>query len=183
MSRLIKDIEGKKFGQLTVIEFIGVEKKIGIWKCLCDCGNYKNIRYRDLRSGNSTTCGCGKTKFKNQNKNWRGYGEIPKTLFSSMKKNAVKRGILVGTDIDLKYLWELYLVQNGKCAISGLDIIFPNASLTRNTGTCSIDRIDSSIGYIDGNIQWVHKDINKMKMDFNQDVFINYCRIISKNSK
>ena len=33
-------------------------------------------------------------------------------------------------------------------------------------GTASLDRIDSTKGYVRGNIQWVHKDINWFKRDY-----------------
>lgn len=46
--------------------------------------------------------------------------------------------------------------------------------------TASLDRIDSSKGYVLGNIQWVHKDINKMKLDYDQDYFIDICRRIAE---
>lgn len=48
-------------------------------------------------------------------------------------------------------------------------------------GVASLDRIDSSQGYIKGNVQWVHKDINKMKFDLSQDRFLELCNIIVQN--
>lgn len=49
--------------------------------------------------------------------------------------------------------------------------------------TASLDRIDSSRGYEIDNIQWVHKDVNKMKMGLSQNEFIDICKIISKNNR
>ena len=37
--------------------------------------------------------------------------------------------------------------------------------------TASLDRIDSSKGYTEDNIQWVHKDVNQMKMDLPEQRF------------
>lgn len=43
----VKDLTGKKFGRLTVIEQHGFTKKNkygsrqAIWYCKCDCGNYR----------------------------------------------------------------------------------------------------------------------------------------------
>lgn len=181
MSRLIQNIEGEKFGKLTVVSFSGIVKRIGIWKCKCDCGNIKDVRYRDLRSGNTKSCGCSSSLQNNKNRNWKGYEGLPQTIFCIILKNANKRNIPV--EIDIKYLWELYVYQNNKCAISGLDIKFSHKVTERNATTASLDRIDSSKGYIEGNVQWVHKDINKMKMDIDQDKFISYCKIIANNNK
>ena len=47
--------------------------------------------------------------------------------------------------------------------------------------TASLDRIDSNKGYTIDNVQWVHKDINKMKMDLEEDVFIDNCKLIIEN--
>ena len=44
----------------------------------------------------------------------------------------------------------------------------------------SLDRIDSSKGYTKDNIQWIHKDINKMKQTFTNSELINWATLISK---
>lgn len=45
---------GKKFGKLTVLEYVGNRK----YRCLCECGKEKNIIGGSLTSGNTTSCGC-----------------------------------------------------------------------------------------------------------------------------
>ncbi len=53
--------------------------------------------------------------------------------------------------------------------------------IRRDSGvSASIDRIDSSKEYTIDNVQLVHKDVNLMKNHFNQDYFINMCKMISK---
>lgn len=47
--------------------------------------------------------------------------------------------------------------------------------------TASLDRIDSSKGYVIGNVQWVHKTINTMKMDLANSEFIKLCQMVAKN--
>jgi len=44
--------------------------------------------------------------------------------------------------------------------------------------TASLDRIDNNKGYIKGNVQWVLKDINKMKNIHTQDYFIELCKLV-----
>lgn len=58
-----KDMVGKKFGVLTVLErapFEYTEKgyKINRWLCQCVCGNEIVVKGRDLRNGKRKSCGC-----------------------------------------------------------------------------------------------------------------------------
>ena len=53
------DIAGKKFGRLTVLNFISVDKgRNSRWLCLCDCGNSKIICQAALSRGSTKSCGC-----------------------------------------------------------------------------------------------------------------------------
>jgi hypothetical protein len=56
---VLKDLVGQKFGRLMVIEQAG-RTSYGrvLWKCLCDCGVYKEIAANNLTSGTSKSCGC-----------------------------------------------------------------------------------------------------------------------------
>ena len=47
----------------------------------------------------------------------------------------------------------------------------------------SPDRIDSSLGYIKGNVQLVLASVNTFKMDMCQDEFIALCKAIAKNTR
>ena len=49
----------------------------------------------------------------------------------------------------------------------------------KNEQTASLDRIDNSKGYIVGNVQWVHKQVNFMKGTMEQKEFIKFCKLIS----
>ncbi len=53
-----KDMLGVKCGLLTPIERadnLGFRPR---WKCLCECGNTIAVTGKDLRSGNTSSCGC-----------------------------------------------------------------------------------------------------------------------------
>ena len=71
-------------------------------------------------------------------------------------------------DISKQYIQRLYFEQGKKCAISGVDITLGNDA--------SLDRIDSALGYIKENVQWVHKDINIMKGTYSEEYFIEVCK-------
>ncbi len=49
-----KDYIDKTFGKLTVLEYWGQKK----YKCKCECGNYVYVIGRNLKTGNTKSCGC-----------------------------------------------------------------------------------------------------------------------------
>ncbi len=57
----IKQEQGKRYGKLTVISFDKIKDNIAYWICKCDCGNYTTVSGKDLRSGNTRSCGCIKS--------------------------------------------------------------------------------------------------------------------------
>ena len=52
----------------------------------------------------------------------------------------------------------------------------------KNKRTASIDRIYSKLGYVVGNLQWIHKTLNKLKTDMDQEVFIDFAKNIHYHS-
>jgi hypothetical protein len=57
------DLAGKVFGKLTVLEFVGRPARgtsgDSLWRCRCVCGKESVAYGCNLKSGKSTTCGCG----------------------------------------------------------------------------------------------------------------------------
>lgn len=53
-----KDLVEKIFGRLTVIEKVGSRNSIIYWKCVCVCGNFKEVSSSNLRNGHVASCGC-----------------------------------------------------------------------------------------------------------------------------
>jgi hypothetical protein len=172
----MKNLLNQKFGKLTVVEFAKKDKysvNRGLytyWKCKCDCGNIKTLCYLVLINKNGTkSCGCSRLT---------GYGEISGSYFSQIKHNALKRNIEF--KVSIKELWNLYLKQDKKCALSGKRINFSRIFIgNKHKQTVSLDRIDSSKGYIKNNVQWIYKYYNKPKNNFSNEQFINWCTLVS----
>lgn len=97
------------------------------------------------------------------------------SYFHSVLRGARNRNIIF--DINIEYLDSLIIKQNFKCALTGLNIVSGYGQKT-----ASLDRIDSKKGYIQDNVQWVHKNINWMKRAFSQEEFINYCRLVTEKN-
>lgn len=70
---------GKKFGRLTILKRDPSKKNS--YLCTCECGNVKSIRYSQLVTGKTTSCGCYKKEISKEN----GYKSI-KNLKDTHKK-------------------------------------------------------------------------------------------------
>ena len=111
-----------------------------------------------------------------KSKMWKGVGDMSSRYWSQVICSARLRNIEFS--ITKEYAWELFEKQNKKCSLSGLDIKFAESHLY-DEQSASMDRIDSTKGYIEGNVQWVHTDINKMKNSFEESYFIQMCCLVA----
>lgn len=64
IAKEIEDLIGQKFGELTVIKYIGKREypncgaKVNVWGCLCSCGNFIELNQGELKNGFNPSCGC-----------------------------------------------------------------------------------------------------------------------------
>ena len=82
-------------------------------------------------------------------------------------------------DLEYEYLADLLIEQDFKCALTGWDI----DALSVGNNTASLDRIDSSVGYVKENVQWVHKMVNMSKQQYSQEDFIEMCLAVANKVK
>lgn len=52
------NLEGQKYGRLTVLKYSRNKGKVRYMECLCDCGNTKEVSVAGLRNGKTKSCGC-----------------------------------------------------------------------------------------------------------------------------
>jgi hypothetical protein len=177
----IKDVSNQPFNELTAIKFIKRDKGSTWWQYKCSCGNFCIKRLSNVSSGNTTSCGCKQANKRCKDKHacWGGYGEIHLTHWNHIQYNARHKNIEF--NITIEYAWLIYIQQNRKCALSNLDIHFASNTTQSwcRTTTASLDRIDSSKGYIIGNIQWIHKQVNFMKHSLSTKRFLELCKLIT----
>lgn len=121
---------------------------------------------------NSTLCRCCANKAKALV--FKKYKEIPVSWFDTKKRKAESKGRLF--EFDIKYVWEVYIRQNKKCALSGLPLDFNKDT---ENAMVSLDRINNNKGYVKRNIQLVHKDVNFMKWTYEQKYFIKMCILVA----
>lgn len=80
-------------------------------------------------------------------------------------------------DITMDYLIALYQKQRGKCAISGrpLQIPVPRHRDEKWENSLSIDRIDSGMGYVKGNVRFVIWAVNVAISNRGLPSFLKLC--------
>lgn len=182
------DLTDEQIGRLTIKKNLGTRKtKSGrierMWLCECECGNTKEIPHGPLTQQSINSCGCLQRLKGSDNPCFKGCGEISGNRWdqiSRSKTNRNKRTSAIDRvfDITIEWAWDLFLKQDRKCALTGTEIYFGIGG--KDEYTASLDRIDSLKGYTEDNVQWIHKDVNRMKNIFDQDYFIETCRKVAE---
>tara|TARA_B100001093_G_scaffold519955_1_gene611684 strand:+ start:1222 stop:1617 length:396 start_codon:yes stop_codon:yes gene_type:complete len=83
-------------------------------------------------------------------------------------------------EVDVWYVYQIGVKQNWKCAIKGVPLEFVNNGKYWRGKKCNrevmtIDRIDSTKGYVKGNVQLLCCEANVWKADFSHDQLMQYC--------
>lgn len=142
------------------------------YKACPRCGemqSYLRKNYAELSLKHDKLCKkcANKDPETNQHKGY--YKDALRASFvHKYKTGADTRGIEWSVEFD--DLADLLIEQDFKCALSGTPI--QAMELSNNA---SLDRIDSSKGYVEGNVQWVLSEINMMKQQYSQERFIELC--------
>lgn len=75
------------------------------------------------------------------------------------------------SELDVKYLKQLWENQKGICSYTGIKMLLPETSahVVRSPKKASLDRIDSSKEYVRGNVEFVCQAINLAKNAFTRE--------------
>jgi hypothetical protein len=179
-----EDLSGQTFNRWNVIKLdkrdINHDSK---WICKCECGKIKSVYAGSLKSGQTKSCGCWNKESSRKRGQDRAYNSnVHGNLINQIIWGADRRNIeRPESRQKLRELIESqYIKQNGKCSLTGEDLYFDNkndiGNIVYGSGNLSVDRIDSSKGYIEGNIQLVKKWVNISKNSMSQQEFIESCR-------
>lgn len=142
------DLNGQTFGRLLVVSFDGRRNRRSYFKCTCDCGNQIIARSDSLRSGNTTSCGCLRSRIPPIVRARNGRSKHPlygvwRSMVSrcySPKHTSFPRYGAIGIDVCTSWRksFETFLQDMGP----------------RPSNRHSIERNDGSKGYSPENCRW-----------------------------
>lgn len=140
------------------------------------CGTVKSIL--DFY-GRKTECKeCTKSAVARNNISYVPLHE--RDLISRLKNLCTKaRGRSKEFSINTSDLLDVLIKQNGQCAYTKLPLL----ATANQFNTISLDRVDSSKGYVVGNVQLVCTAINKMKQEYTEEMFFLFCLLVTQNNK
>jgi hypothetical protein len=141
-------------------------QKLGMTICAESLNTYSSNVYKKAKQLGLTK------KFKPRTY----HNNISKVTWNSLILGAERRKLIV--EIIEDDVWNRYLEQNKKCALSGIEIFLHKSS---KKITASVDRINSNKGYTKDNIQIVHKDVNRAKSNLSDEEFFTLCKNVYIN--
>ena len=162
MSRLI-DITGKKYNMLKVISFYDIQDKKSRWLCECECGNKKILFGKDIKNGNTKSCGCLLHK-KKYNKETETKIKRLQHIYYQMKQRCYDKN---------NPLYKHYGQRNITICKEWLNNInnFLNWALKNGyKNDLTIERIDVDGNYEPNNCKW----ITKTQQGYNKTNTISY---------
>ena len=165
-------ILNKKYKSFTVVSIVPTMGRAGNlrYETHCECGSIVLLTISQLED-NTRYFSCKKCNNKSKNtQQGLKVGDISQSRYYKLKIAAERRNY--SFNISKQYLWDLYLKQNGKCALTGESIFL----ISTKDGNASLDRIDSNVGYEEGNVQWITKEANICKNKLSQNDFLMLCQ-------
>jgi hypothetical protein len=153
------DLIGEQFDRLTVTQLTGTSDKHHDrhWKCLCFCGKEIITTTRNLKSGNTKSCGCLQLEAVRIRCTTHGQtGSTAYNILHSAKQRAKKRGLQFNLDLEDIKIPEF-------CPVLGIILRCGIGAPLDSSPT--LDRINSTQGYVRGNIEVISNRANKIKQN------------------
>lgn len=165
-----RNLTGKQFGRLTVVNGPVSKKKRNHWYCKCQCGNTTIVARGHLTTGHTRSCGCLEKETipsltHGESRNGKVSGRLH--MFLAARARAKKSGILFTIKL-------ANLVVPDKCPILGIPLFFGIGKCSENSP--SLDQIVPGAGYTPNNIQIISHKANTMKSNATFEQFeMLYC--------
>lgn len=155
------DEVANRYHRLVVLRFHGTNHyRKRVFVCRCDCGNEVLVAGRNLRSGNTKSCGC--LKRDNQCNLQHGESRVGKRttrygMWIHAKRRAKQKGLPFNLEVkDVPVIPDC-------CPVLGIPI--RTATCRQNDNSPTLDRIIGQFGYVKGNVRIISWRANMLKRD------------------
>lgn len=139
------------------------------------CAYCENEFESNAYRGKYCSLSCGKRdRYESSvlNSEWR----LNRLVSMAKNRATTKR---VAFNIDTEYVYSLWNKQDGKCAVSGLDLdLTMSDRYSTNPQAPSIDRIIPALGYVRGNIRIVCYQVNIALSEYGEEQLMKMCKAI-----
>jgi hypothetical protein len=147
---------GQTYGRLIILEQYSHKKSIR-FKCRCECGNITDVRKDNLiTKADTVSCGC-RLEELHQERREKGIDEVS-AMWSRAKYRAKQKGI------DFTIEQEDIIIPD-RCPLLGIELVCHRGKGSQQGNSPSLDRIDSTKGYIKGNVWVISNRANTLKND------------------
>lgn len=168
-------IQGKKFGRLIPIAYLGKSK----WRCQCDCGNMCEVDAYNISHGRTKSCGCI-AKENAHNLNLKAPGEsAANQIYLGIKKNAEHRGYMFNLTKE-EILERVFQPCHycGRKPSNEKKNWYNNGALKYN----GLDRVNNNHGYTKDNIVPCCWTCNEKKKSMTKDEFLYWIKQVYEYS-
>jgi len=126
--------------------------------------------------------------WKRREENFQDVKSILSFLRQNLNRAANRGDYSQKIEVSLDYVYSVGADQDFVCALTGNELEFTRGGQMWlgkwcNPNSCTIDRIDSSKGYVEGNIQLITWKANCLKQHLGNEEFIEFCKDVAQNCK
>lgn len=189
LSRFV-DISGERTGRLLIKRRVA-NNKAGLvcWECECDCGKTTIVPAKDLRGGNTQSCGCLRAENASKLRALYPSRDLPNGVaarngfYNRYLKGAQNRGLFFDLTKE-----DFTILTSQDCHYCGIppERVYRSVCVSRDNGSYvgnGVDRVDSSKGYTTDNCVPCCRQCNMAKWDLPYDDFVAWVHRASKHLK
>lgn len=165
----------------------GIEKSLEEFTKAKASKNFKSANSKQTHHTYCKSCNASRAReWRKTHTNYKGSGRITdipaedRLLMSAIRqritdaKSRCKKFGKSPPEIADIQMYELYKLQDRKCALTGADFVLE----TNHQLSPSLDQIDPGKGYVLGNVQWLAWCVNRAKGDLSLSDFYEMCSVV-----